>query len=132
MPADRRIRLHIADDHEVIRQGVKGVVAGTETTVVAEGNSGKCAVRLALENDIAVVLVEVRRQDCNTQVWLKRIKNETPALPVLLFSLIDKPAVIANVVTRGASGFLLKGCTRQALRRAIRAAASGCKVWSSE
>ena len=43
MPADREIRLLVADDHEVIRQGVKLLLADTEINVVAEGTSGKCA-----------------------------------------------------------------------------------------
>ena len=63
---------------------------------------------------------------------LGRIKLDKPNLPVLLFSAFDNPANIARAIALGASGFLLKGCSRDELLSAIRAAAAGKSVWSHE
>ena len=63
---------------------------------------------------------------------LSRIKLDKPALPVLLFSAFDNPASVARAIALGANGFLSKGCSRDELLDAIRAAAAGENTWSKE
>ena len=78
MPADREIRLLVADDHEIIRQGVKSLLADTEIKVVAEAATGKCAVRYVIENDFDIALLDVRMPDGGGLEGVKRIKVEKP------------------------------------------------------
>ena len=131
MPAERKIQLLIADDHEIVRCGVKTLLAGTEINVVAEAASGEAAVKLALEKEVDIVLLDVRMPEGDGLAALGRIKLDKPKLPVLLFSAFDNPASVARAIALGASGFLSKSCRRDELLGASNGAA-GESVWSNE
>ena len=132
MPTEAKIRLLVADDQEMVRQGVRALLAGTEIKVVAEVATGQAAVKHTMETELDIVLLDVRMPDGDGLAALGRIKLDKPELPVLLFSAFDNPASVARAIALGASGFLLKGCTRDELISAIRVCASGENVWSRE
>ena len=132
MTTEAKIRLLVADDQEVVRQGVKALLAGTEICVVAEVATGQAAAKHALETEVDVVLLDVRMPDGDGLTALGRIKLDKPQLPVLLFSAFDNPASVARAIALGASGFILKNCTRDELLSTIRTAARGENVWSRE
>ena len=115
MPTERKIQLLIADDHEMVRCGLKTLLAGTEIKVVAEATTGQAAAKFALEKEVDLVLLDVRMPDGDGLAVLGRIKLDKPKLPVLLFSAFDNPASIARAIALGASGFLLKDCSRDEL-----------------
>ena len=118
MPIEHKIQLLIADDHEMVRCGLKTLLADTDIKVVAEAATGQAAVKLALEKKVDVVLLDIRMPDGDGLTTLGRIKLDKPDLPVLLFSAFDNPASMARAIALGASGFLLKGCSRDELLRA--------------
>jgi DNA-binding NarL/FixJ family response regulator len=132
MPIERKIQILVADDQEVVRLGVKALLAGTEIKVVAEATTSQAAVKIALEKELDVVLLDVRLPDGDGLTALGRIKLDKPQLPVLLFSAFDNPASIARVIALGASGFLLKSCSQDEFLSTIRAAAEGETIWSKE
>ncbi len=132
MTQENNIRLLIADDQEAVRFGVKTLLEGTEIIVVAEAGTGQAAVKLAVEKDVDVVLMDIRMPDGDGLTALGRIKLEKPDLPILLFSAYENPAYTARGVAMGAAGSLVKGCTRDELLKAIRAAVSGENVWTHE
>jgi DNA-binding NarL/FixJ family response regulator len=127
-----KIRVLIADDHEVIRSGLKTLIAGTDIKVVGEVSTGGEAVKFALENDVDVVLLDIRMPDGDGLTALGRIKLDKPDLPVLILSTFDNPTYVARAVALGASGYLLKGCTREALIAGITSAAAGESAWTRE
>ena len=127
-----KIRLLIADDHEVVRSGLKTLVAGTEVKVVGEVATGAEAVKFALENEVDVVLLDIRMPDGDGLTALGRIKLDKPDMPVLILSTFDNPTYVARAVALGASGYVLKGCTREQLLGAIRTAAAGESAWTRE
>ena len=130
MPVERKIRLLVADDQEMVRCGVKALLTGTEIKVVAEASTGEAAVKLALEKEVDLVLLDVRMPDGDGLTALGRIKVGKPDLPVLLFSAFDNLASVARAIALGANGFLLKDCSRNELLKAIRRAAAGENTWS--
>ena len=130
MPVERKIRLLVADDQEMVRCGVKALLAGTEIKVVAEASTGQTAVKLALEKEVDLLLLDVRMPDGDGLTVLDRIKVGKPDLPVLLFSAFDNLASVARAIALGAHGFLLKGCSRDEFLKAIRRAAAGENTWS--
>ena len=132
MPIERKLHLLVADDHEMVRCGVKTLLAGTEIKVVAEAASGQAAVQLALQKELDVALLDVRLPDGDGLTVLGRIKLDRPDLPVLMFSAFDNPASVARAIALGASGFLLKGCSRDEFLATIRTVAAGEGVWSRE
>ena len=130
MKQQDKIRLLIADDQEVLRSGVKAMLAGTEIKVVAEAATGQAAVKYALEHEVDVVLLDVRMPDGDGLTALGRMKLDKPDLPVLMFSGYDNPMYVARAVALAASGYLLKDCTRDALLSAIRRAAAGENIFT--
>ena len=126
------IKLLVADDHEVVRCGLRTLLADTEVEIVAEVGTGEAAVRYALENDPDLVLLDIRMPEGDGLTALGRIKLDKPDMPILMLSTFDNPTYIARAVALGASGYLLKGCTRDALVEAIRTAASGGSAWTRD
>ena len=126
------IKLLIADDHEVVRSGLKVIFAGTEIEIVAEVGTGEDAVKYAMEGDPDVVLLDIRMPKGDGLTALGRIKLEKPDMPILMLSTFDNPTYIARSVALGANGYLLKGCTRDALLNAIRTAAAGESAWTRD
>ena len=109
------ITLLIADDHEVVRSGLKSLVAETDIKVIAEADTGDEAVRLALDREPDVVLLDIRMSEGDGLKALGRIKIELPELPVLIFSTYDNPTYVARAVALGACGYLLKGASSRDL-----------------
>jgi DNA-binding NarL/FixJ family response regulator len=127
-----KIRLLIADDHEVVRSGLKTLLANTEIKIVAEVGTGSAAVKFALENEVDVVLLDIRMPDGDGLTALGRIKLDKPDLPILILSTFDNPTYVARAVALGASGYVLKGCSRDELLAAVRNAATGESVWTRD
>ena len=132
MAQPNKIRLLIADDHEIVRSGLKSMLADTEIKVVAEAASGQEAVKYALANQVDVVLLDVRMSDGDGLNALGRIKLDKPDLPILMFSYSDNPTYVARAVALGASGYLVKGCSRDELVGAIKTAAAGESLWTRD
>lgn len=126
------IKLLIADDHEVVRSGLKSLVAGTDIKVIAEAATGEAAVRLAMKHEPDVVLLDIRMPEGDGLNSLGRIKLERPNMPVLMLSTYDNPTYVARAVALGASGYLLKGTSREKLLEAIRMAAQGQSAWTRD
>ncbi|MCE9553496.1 MAG: response regulator transcription factor [Planctomycetes bacterium] len=126
------IKLLIVDDHEVVRSGLKSMLAETEIKVIGEAVSGEAAVKAASKQKFDVVLMDIRMPDGDGISALGRIKLEKPDLPVLMFSNYDNPTYVARSVALGASGYLLKGISREKLIEAIEFAAAGQNIWTRD
>lgn len=125
-------RILIADDHEVVREGLKSILQGTGIEVVAEADGGDQAVQLTLECNPDLVLLDIRMPGGDGLTALGRIKLERPDTPVLMFSAYDNPTYVARSVALGASGFLLKSGSRDLIVDAIRKTVVGENVWTRD
>jgi DNA-binding NarL/FixJ family response regulator len=126
------IRLLIADDHEVVRSGLKSLLSGTDIEIVAEAANGEEAVQAAEKSKPDVVLLDIRMPGTDGLAVLGQIKMQQPNVPVLIFSTYDNPTYVARAVALGASGYVLKGSTREEFVHAIRTVAAGETAWSRE
>jgi DNA-binding NarL/FixJ family response regulator len=122
----------LADDHEVVRRGLRSVFEDTEIQIVAEASSGQEALKLAKEKKLDVVLLDVRMPDIDGLNVLGRIKLDHPDLPVLIISTYDNPTYVARAVALGAAGYVLKDSDRNRLLAAVRGAATGESIWTRE
>ena len=89
--------------------GLKALLAGTEIKVVAEAATGQAAVKLALEKEVDLVLLDVRMPDGDGLTALGRIKLDKPDLPVLLFSAFDNSASDCPSDRPGGQRLLVEG-----------------------
>jgi DNA-binding NarL/FixJ family response regulator len=126
------IRVLVADDHEVVRCGLKALFADTDIELVAEANGGREALELITKTELDVVILDVRMPDIDGLNVLGRLKLDFPDLPVLMLSTYDNPTYVARAVALGAAGYILKDAARDRLLDAIRRAATGESVWTRE
>jgi len=129
---EKRIRVFIADDHDMVRVGLKAMFAGTDIEVAGEAATGEDAVNFVLNNDVDVVILDVRMPRGDGLNALGRIKLEKPNLPVLMLSTFDNPTYVARAVAFQAQGYLLKSCSRDKLLDAIRRVARGENIWTRD
>ena len=126
------IKLLVADDHEVVRAGLKSILAGTDIKIVGEATTGEAALRLALKHNPDVVLLDIRMPEGDGLTALGRIKLDRPEMPILIWSAFDNPTYVARAVALGANGYVLKSGSRDKLLSSIRAAAAGENTWTRE
>ena len=126
------IRVLLADDHEVVRWGLKSLFQDTEVEVVGEASNGEETLRVAAETDVDLVILDVRMPDLDGLNVLGRLKLDHPDLPVLMLSTYSNPTYVARAVALGASGYMLKDIDRDTLLELVRRSAAGDSVWTRE
>lgn len=126
------IKVLIADDHEVVRTGLRTLVAGTDVEIVGETASGAAAVELAEKLRPDVVILDVRLPDLDGLTALGRIKASRPEAQVMILSTYDNPTYVARAVALGAAVYVLNGANRTELLDAIRTIASGQDAWTRD
>jgi DNA-binding NarL/FixJ family response regulator len=127
-----KIHMLVADDHEVVRSGLKTMLAETDITIVGEVSTAAAAVKYTLEHEIDVVLMDIRMSDGDGLTAMGRIRLDKPNQPVVIFSYFDNPVYIARAVAMGANSYLLKNCKREEMINAIQVAAKGESTWTRE
>jgi len=126
------VRVLVADDHEVLRYGLKSLFADTDIEVVAEASNGKEALEAAAKTQLDLVILDVRMPDPDGLNVLGRIKLDFPDLPVLMLSTYDNPTYVARAVALGAAGYVLKDAGREKILDRVSRAATGESVWTRE
>jgi DNA-binding NarL/FixJ family response regulator len=125
------IRLVIADDHLVVRAGLRAMLgAEPDFDVVGEATTGAQAIDLAERLGPDVVLMDLRMPDVDGVAATARIRERHPNVHVLVLTTYDTDADILKAIEAGATGYLLKDATRDELFRAVRAAATGASVFA--
>lgn len=126
-----KIRVLIADDHAIVRQGFKQIFSETEDLVVAgEADDGAEALQLARQQEWDVFLLDVTMPNRNGIDTLKQLKKEFPKLPVLILSMHPEEQYAVRAIKSGASGYLTKQSAPEQLVTAIRQVARGKKYVS--
>jgi len=124
------VRVLVADAQEVMREGLKSLLARTKIFVVAEAKSPRELMRLISKHRIDMVLLDVRLGDGEGFDALKRVRKKWPNLPVLLWSSTDNPTYVARANALGANGFLPRSSSRQETVSALRTVASDRYYWT--
>ena len=116
----------VADDHAVVRSGLKQFLASTEDlAIVAEAASAQELFAVLERTACDVVLLDISLPDLNGLEVLKRIKRERPALPVLIFSMFSEDEFAVPAINDGAAGYLSKDSPPAQILAALRTVAGG-------
>jgi DNA-binding NarL/FixJ family response regulator len=120
------IRILIADDHSVVRQGLRMFLdLDPELEVVGEAENGARAVELAHELKPDVVLMDLLMPVMDGLTAISTIRTELPDVEVIALTSVLEDVSVVGAVKAGAIGYLLKDTQADDLRRAIKAAAAG-------
>jgi DNA-binding NarL/FixJ family response regulator len=122
------MKVLIADDHEIVRVGLKCVLTGM---TVIEAADGDIALKLFAKHKPDVTLLDVRMPNDGLSC-LARIKLDFPAARVIMFSGYDNPTYIARAVALDAQGYLAKTSSSKEIVAAIKLVAGGEDLWTRE
>jgi len=126
------IRVFIADDHAIVREGLKQILAEQRDIVVAgEAENGLDAVKLFRRAKPHVMLLDISLPDRNGIEVLKQIKKDKPELAVLMLSMHREDQYAIRALKAGAAGYLTKQSAPRELVNAIRQVAGGQKYVSA-
>ncbi len=120
-----KIRTLIADDHEIVRQGLRTLLENENCEVVAEFSGGRDAVEGAKKLKPDVAVLDISMPDLNGIEAARQITTETGRVKVLTLSMHSDGRFVKQVFTAGASGYLLKECAFDELVNAIHTVMAG-------
>lgn len=125
-PTPKKLRIFLADDHAMIRAGLKLLVnAQSDMEVVGEAGDGRTAVRLALELQPDVVVMDVSMPELNGLQATEQLKKARAQIKILPLTRHTDGGYLQQLLGAGASGYMLKQSVAEELIRAIRSIAAG-------
>jgi two-component system invasion response regulator UvrY len=127
------IRVLIADDHAVVRRGLRQILAETQDILV-EGEAGTAedAMRLVRTQRFDVVVLDINIPGASGLDLLAQLRREKPELPVLILTVYPEEQYAVRALKAGAAGFLTKESAPEKLLDAVRKVASGGRWVSAE
>lgn len=120
------IRIVLADDHLVVRQGVRQMLAGVPNCqVVAEAADSRELLKLLRSQPVDVLILDMSMPGRNGIELIRQIKDGWPRLAVLVFSMYPEDQYAVRAIKAGASAYLSKGCAAEELQTAVSKLAQG-------
>ena len=120
------MRLVIADDHRVVRDGIRYMLADADGIEIAgEASTGEELIELLETDPVDVVLLDVRMPGMNGFDVLERLQEDLSQVRVLMLSMHDAPGYVRRAIELGAAGYLLKSASRDEVIAAIDAVLEG-------
>lgn len=127
------IRVALVDDHSLVRDGIKALLAVmAPLEVVGEAESGADAIEMVGRCQPDLLLVDISLRDMNGLELTRVLRSQYPSLKVLILSMYDNYEYVSESVRAGASGYVLKNSPSREIIAAIEAIASGGTFYSAE
>jgi PAS domain S-box-containing protein len=115
----------IADDHPMVREGLRSMLASGEVTVIGEAATGAEAIERTQELNPQVLLMDVRMPDMDGLAATEIIKDRSPETSVIVITSYESKEYLRRAIEAGAAGYLLKGMSRERLLDAINLVTGG-------
>ena len=127
------IRVALVDDHSLVRDGIKSLLAVmTQLEVVGEAENGVDAIEMVGRCQPDLLLVDISLKDINGLELTRLLRSQYPSLKVLVLSMYDNYEYVSESVRSGASGYVLKNAPSREIIAAIEAIVSGGTFYSAE
>jgi DNA-binding NarL/FixJ family response regulator len=126
------VRLLLADDHRMLRHGLRRSLEDHGIVVVGEADDGETAVDLARRLEPQVVLMDVTMPVLDGVEATRRLRREAPDVRVVMLTMHDDADVLSRALAAGAVGYLVKDCSISEVVDTVRAAAAGQTALSPE
>ena len=127
------IRIVLADDHAIVREGLKRIVGDADDfTVAGEAADGTEVMRVVRETDFDVLVLDLSMPGRSGMELIKLVKAEKPRVRILVLSMHQEMQYAVRAIKSGASGYLTKESAPAQLEQAIRKIAAGGAYISSE
>lgn len=121
------------DDHKLVREGFSALLAQEDDIeLVGTGENGKEGMRLLGVFQIDVALVDIDMPEMNGIEFTTKAKSDYPDLKIIILTMHEEPAMMQELISLGADGYLLKTTDREELSFAIKKVAKGKKYYSDE
>jgi two-component system, NarL family, uhpT operon response regulator UhpA len=123
-----KIRLLIADDHSIVREGLKQIFKlQPDIEVAGEAGNGDQVLQKVREGNIDLLLLDMTMEGLSGVELIRRIKNLKSSLPILVLSMHNVPQLVFHALRAGANGYITKGSEPELLMAAIHKVAAGGK-----
>jgi DNA-binding NarL/FixJ family response regulator len=133
MQESKKIRVLLAEDHAIVREGLRSLLEKQpDMEVVCEAEDGRIAVERARELLPDVVIMDITMPNLNGVEATRKIINEFPQIKVIALSIHSNRRFVANMLEAGATGYVLKEGLLEELIKAIRAVTAGESYLSSK
>ena len=127
------IRLLLADDHAIVRSGLKQIFAlHADVDVAAEAVNGHEVLERLNCGPFDLLLLDLNMPGINGSDLIRRVKSHQPDLPILVLTMHNEPQVAARMLKAGASGYITKDCEPEVLLAALRKVAAHGKYIAPE
>jgi DNA-binding NarL/FixJ family response regulator len=122
----KKTRLLIADDHSIVRDGLRSLFRGTkEFSIVGEAADGETAVRYATIMKPDVAILDISMPVLNGVEATRRIKQKHPNMKVLILTIHEDEEYVYQIIRAGANGYMLKNAEKKEILGAVRAVVEG-------
>lgn len=128
----RRIRVHIADDHPVVVEGLKALIRRTAQDIAVTGAAadGRAALDMALRSPADVYVYDISMPAPNGLEAMTELLKRAPGSKVIILSMHDDPSTVEKAIRAGASGYLVKESAAEEIVTALRAVHGGARYLS--
>jgi len=133
MKSKNKITILIADDHAVVRQGLRMMLrTASDIEVIGEASNGLEAIELAGTLNPQVILMDIRMPKLSGIEAMRRIKTQFPHISIIILTGYHQDAYVVDAIGSGAGGYLLKDASRDLIVNTIRAVSSGGMIIEPE
>jgi DNA-binding NarL/FixJ family response regulator len=124
------IKILVADDHPVVRDGLRALFAEyPDITLIGEAATGREAIKAAVIDQPDVIIMDLAMPDTDGFSATAEISRVAPEVAVLILTMSDDDVTVTKAMRAGARGYLLKGATKEEILRAVTAVADGQAIF---
>ncbi len=127
------ISIILVDDHKLIREGLKSFLESSdEIEVIGEAENGKKGLEFISRHQVDVVVSDIAMPEMNGLDFVKELKIGNPDQKVLTLTMMNENHHIKQMLSAGSNGYVLKNCTEEEFKKAIKTVAGGGSYYSPE